>query len=169
LAFGVLVISLVDNILRPILVSKAQNALITWLLVSTLGGMALFGLNSLSSRPVVAMFMATWRLLRKRARLIAGRGSQQCHWRHHLSPFRHQRHLSRLLSAGANTTAVNDQARRSSVALKFWRWGTRLSRWNVYVLNASIYAPLQVCSTMCSRGAPPRPVQTGVAAAKVMA
>ena len=61
--FGVLVIGLVDNILRPILVGKDTKMPDYVVLVSTLGGMALFGLNGFVIGPVVAaMFMATWQL-----------------------------------------------------------------------------------------------------------
>ena len=62
-SFGVLVIGLVDNILRPILVGKDTKMPDYVVLVSTLGGMALFGLNGFVIGPVVAaMFMATWQL-----------------------------------------------------------------------------------------------------------
>lgn len=61
--FGVLVIGMVDNILRPVLVGKDTKMPDYVVLVSTLGGMALFGLNGFVIGPVVAaMFMATWHL-----------------------------------------------------------------------------------------------------------
>ncbi|MDB5889582.1 MAG: hypothetical protein JWP47_413 [Polaromonas sp.] len=61
IAFGVLVIGLVDNILRPILVGKDTKMPDYLVLVSTLGGMALFGLNGFVIGPVVAaMFIAVW-------------------------------------------------------------------------------------------------------------
>ncbi|MBI2726415.1 MAG: AI-2E family transporter [Polaromonas sp.] len=61
IAFGVLVIGLVDNLLRPILVGKDTRLPDYVVLVSTLGGMALFGLNGFVVGPLVAaMFMATW-------------------------------------------------------------------------------------------------------------
>lgn len=61
IAFGVLVIGLVDNVLRPILVGKDTRLPDYVVLVSTLGGMALFGLNGFVIGPLVAaMFMATW-------------------------------------------------------------------------------------------------------------
>lgn len=63
IAFGVLVIGLVDNILRPVLVGKDTKMPDYVVLVSTLGGMSLFGLNGFVIGPVVAaMFMATWDL-----------------------------------------------------------------------------------------------------------
>ncbi|MBB1208473.1 AI-2E family transporter, partial [Klebsiella pneumoniae] len=45
IAFGVLVIGMVDNVLRPILVGKDTKMPDYVVLISTLGGMALFGLN----------------------------------------------------------------------------------------------------------------------------
>jgi predicted PurR-regulated permease PerM len=60
---GVLVIGLVDNLLRPVLVGKDTQMPDYLVLVSTLGGMALFGLNGFVIGPVVAaMFIAVWEL-----------------------------------------------------------------------------------------------------------
>lgn len=72
-AFGVLVIGLVDNILRPVLVGKDTKMPDYVVLVSTLGGMALFGLNGFVIGPVVAaMFMAAWDLFaRTRQKTVA--------------------------------------------------------------------------------------------------
>lgn len=72
-AFGVLVIGLVDNILRPVLVGKDTKMPDYVVLVSTLGGMALFGLNGFVIGPVVAaMFMAAWDLFaRTRQKTLA--------------------------------------------------------------------------------------------------
>lgn len=59
--FGVLVIGLVDNVLRPILVGKDTKMPDYVVLIATLGGMALFGLNGFVIGPVIAaMFMAVW-------------------------------------------------------------------------------------------------------------
>jgi predicted PurR-regulated permease PerM len=61
IAFGVLVIGLVDNILRPILVGKDTKMPDYVVLISTLGGMAIFGLNGFVIGPVIAaMFIAAW-------------------------------------------------------------------------------------------------------------
>ena len=61
--FGVLVIGMVDNVLRPILVGKDTQMPDYVVLMSTLGGMALFGINGFVIGPVVAaLFMATWAL-----------------------------------------------------------------------------------------------------------
>lgn len=61
IAFGVLVIGLVDNLLRPVLVGKDTKMPDYVVLVSTVGGMALFGPNGFVIGPLVAaMFMAAW-------------------------------------------------------------------------------------------------------------
>lgn len=65
-AFGVLVISMVDNILRPILVGKDTKMPDYVVLMSTIGGMAIFGLNGFVIGPLIAvMFMATWEIFSK--------------------------------------------------------------------------------------------------------
>lgn len=57
------VIGLVDNLLRPMLVGKDTKMPDYVVLISTLGGMALFGLTGFVIGPVVAaLFMATWDL-----------------------------------------------------------------------------------------------------------
>ena len=59
IAFGVLVIGLVDNVLRPILVGKDTKMPDYVVLISTLGGMAIFGINGFVIGPVIAaMFIA---------------------------------------------------------------------------------------------------------------
>ena len=59
IVLGVLVIGMVDNILRPILVGKDTRMPDYVILVATLGGMAIFGLNGFVIGPLVAaMFMA---------------------------------------------------------------------------------------------------------------
>jgi predicted PurR-regulated permease PerM len=63
IAFGVLVIGLVDNVLRPILVGKDTKMPDYVVLISTLGGMSLFGLNGFVIGPLIAaLFIATWDL-----------------------------------------------------------------------------------------------------------
>ena len=61
IAYGVLVIGLVDNVLRPLLVGK-DTKMPDWIvLISTLGGMVIFGFNGFVIGPVIAaMFMAVW-------------------------------------------------------------------------------------------------------------
>ncbi len=59
--YGVLVIGLVDNILRPILVGKDTKLPDFVVLISTLGGIAVFGLNGFVIGPAIAaMFVAIW-------------------------------------------------------------------------------------------------------------
>lgn len=61
--YGVFVIGLVDNVLRPILVGKDTKMPDYVVLISTLGGMSLFGLNGFVIGPLIAaLFMATWTL-----------------------------------------------------------------------------------------------------------
>lgn len=60
-AFGVLVIGLVDNLLRPILVGKDTRMPDYLILVSTLGGLAVFGLNGFVIGPLIAaLFVSSW-------------------------------------------------------------------------------------------------------------
>jgi len=60
-AFGVLVIGLVDNLLRPILVGKDTRMPDYLILVSTLGGLAVFGLNGFVIGPLIAaLFISSW-------------------------------------------------------------------------------------------------------------
>ncbi|MGZ7236476.1 AI-2E family transporter, partial [Streptococcus pyogenes] len=62
-AFGIFVIGLVDNVLRPILVGKDTKMPDYVVLISTLGGMALFGLTGFVIGPVIAaLFIASWDL-----------------------------------------------------------------------------------------------------------
>jgi predicted PurR-regulated permease PerM len=61
IAYGTIVIGLADNILRPLLVGKDTKMPDYVILVTTLGGMALFGLNGFVIGPLVAaMFLAVW-------------------------------------------------------------------------------------------------------------
>jgi len=61
--YGVLVIGLVDNLLRPVLVGKDTKLPDYLVLLSTIGGMALFGLNGFVIGPVIAaLFIAAWSL-----------------------------------------------------------------------------------------------------------
>ncbi|MEZ1323856.1 AI-2E family transporter [Pseudomonas fluorescens] len=61
--FGVFVIGLVDNVLRPILVGKDTKMPDYMILISTLGGLAVFGLNGFVIGPLIAaLFMSSWAL-----------------------------------------------------------------------------------------------------------
>jgi predicted PurR-regulated permease PerM len=63
IAFGAGVIGLVDNLLRPYLVGKDTEMPDYLVLISTLGGIAVFGLDGLVIGPVIAaMFIAVWGL-----------------------------------------------------------------------------------------------------------
>lgn len=62
---GVAVIGLVDNLLRPPLVGNASRLPDYVVLVSTLGGIALFGINGFVIGPLIAaLFVACWTLFR---------------------------------------------------------------------------------------------------------
>ncbi len=61
--FCVVVIGMVDNVLRPILVGKDTKMPDWVVLISTLGGMGLFGINGFVIGPLIAaLFMAAWDL-----------------------------------------------------------------------------------------------------------
>ena len=62
-AWGMLVIGLVDNLLRPMLVGKATLMPDYVVMITTLGGMVVFGINGFVLGPVIAaMFFAVWHL-----------------------------------------------------------------------------------------------------------
>ncbi len=64
LAFGGLVIGLVDNILRPILVGRDAKMPDYLILLSTLGGLTWFGLSGFVIGPIIAAFFITcWQML----------------------------------------------------------------------------------------------------------
>jgi predicted PurR-regulated permease PerM len=61
--YGVLVIGLVDNVLRPFLVGKDTKLPDYVVLISTLGGIEVFGLNGFVIGPLIAaMFMVSWEI-----------------------------------------------------------------------------------------------------------
>jgi len=63
-AWGVLVIGLVDNFLRPILVGRDTRMPDYLVLVATLGGIFVFGLNGFVIGPVIAaVFIVSWDML----------------------------------------------------------------------------------------------------------
>ncbi|MNN71126.1 putative inner membrane protein [compost metagenome] len=61
IAIGTLVIGAVDNLLRPLLVGK-DTKLPDWVvLISTLGGMSVFGINGFVIGPLIAaLFISCW-------------------------------------------------------------------------------------------------------------
>jgi predicted PurR-regulated permease PerM len=61
IAYGVFVIGLVDNVLRPVLVGKDTRMPDYVVLVATLGGIAVIGINGFVIGPVIAaLFIAAW-------------------------------------------------------------------------------------------------------------
>jgi predicted PurR-regulated permease PerM len=68
IAFGVLVIGLVDNLARPILVGKDTRLPDYLILISTVGGLAIFGINGFVIGPLIAaMFVAVWGIVASRS------------------------------------------------------------------------------------------------------
>ena len=64
IAFGIFVIGLVDNILRPILVGKSTRMPDYLVLISTLGGISAFGISGLVTGPLIAaLFVAVWEVV----------------------------------------------------------------------------------------------------------
>jgi predicted PurR-regulated permease PerM len=62
-AWGVLVIGLIDNLLRPILVGKDTRMPDYVVMITTLSGMVVFGINGFVIGPAIAaMFMAVWHI-----------------------------------------------------------------------------------------------------------
>lgn len=63
LAYGLLVIGLIDNLLRPMLVGRDTRMPDYVVMLTTLGGMAAFGINGFVLGPTIAaMFIAVWHL-----------------------------------------------------------------------------------------------------------
>lgn len=61
IAYGVCVIGLADNILRPMLVGKDTKLADYLVLISTLGGLTAFGINGFVIGPLIAaLFLAGW-------------------------------------------------------------------------------------------------------------
>lgn len=62
-ADGIFVIGLVDKLLRPVLVGKDAGMPDYLVMITTLGGMAVFGINGCTIGPTIAaLFMAVWQL-----------------------------------------------------------------------------------------------------------
>jgi predicted PurR-regulated permease PerM len=62
-AYGVFVIGLIDNVLRPLLVGKDTRMPDYFVMIATLGGMAVFGINGFVLGPLIAaMFIAVWHI-----------------------------------------------------------------------------------------------------------
>lgn len=72
IAFGMGVIGLIDNILRPILVGRDTKLPDYIVLLSTLGGLALFGINGFVVGPLVAaLFIAFWGIFIREVNILA--------------------------------------------------------------------------------------------------
>lgn len=66
IGFGTVVIGLVDNLLRPFLVGKSTKLPDYVVLISTLGGIEVFGLTGFVMGPLIAaIFMVSWEIFRK--------------------------------------------------------------------------------------------------------
>src|SRR5690606_4779477 len=63
IAVGVLVIGLIDNLLRPLLVGRDTRMPDYLILLSTLGGLAGFGLAGIVIGPIIAaFFLSVWHM-----------------------------------------------------------------------------------------------------------
>ena len=72
IAYGVLVIGLVDNVLRPRLVGKDTQMPDYVVLIATLGGIAMLGVNGFVIGPVIAaLFIAAWDIVAESRRAPA--------------------------------------------------------------------------------------------------
>ncbi|MEX7571466.1 AI-2E family transporter, partial [Enterobacter hormaechei] len=61
--FFVIIVGLVDNLLRPLLVGKDTKMPDYLILITTLGGMELYGINGFVIGPLIAaLFIACWNL-----------------------------------------------------------------------------------------------------------
>lgn len=73
---GVLVIGMADNVLRPILVGRSTGIPDWVVLVTTLGGIATFGLSGIVLGPVIAgLFMCAWEISREQRAQISAPAS----------------------------------------------------------------------------------------------
>ncbi len=75
LVFGTLIIGLADNVLRPILVGRDTQMPDYLVLVTTLGGLALFGLSGVVIGPIIgALFLTVWEMFGQEYASIASDG-----------------------------------------------------------------------------------------------
>ena len=82
MAYGTFIIGLADNVVRPVLVGRHAKLPDYVVLLSTLGGIAVFGFDGIVVGPVIAaMFMAAWDTLSKVLSLSddAARGIRASH------------------------------------------------------------------------------------------
>ena len=84
---GVLVIGLIDNLLRPVLVGSDTRLPDYVVLVSTIGGISLFGINGFVIGPLIAaLFIVAWALFRDEQEGDRGGGSRRSTGRGGLHP-----------------------------------------------------------------------------------
>jgi len=75
IVFGTVIIGLADNILRPLLVGRDTQMPDYLVLVTTLGGLALFGLSGVVIGPIIgALFMTVWEMFGREYAQIASDG-----------------------------------------------------------------------------------------------
>ena len=66
IVFGVLVIGLIDNLLRPILIGRDTKMPDYLVLLSTLGGLTAFGVSGFVIGPVIAaLFLSVWTMFQQ--------------------------------------------------------------------------------------------------------
>lgn len=76
LVFGIVIIGLADNVLRPILVGRDTEMPDYLVLVTTLGGLALFGLSGVVIGPIVgALFLTVWEMFGQEYAYITSNGA----------------------------------------------------------------------------------------------
>jgi predicted PurR-regulated permease PerM len=72
IVFGIVIIGLADNVLRPILVGRDTQMPDYLVLVTTLGGRALFGLSGIVIGPIIgALFLTVWEMFGQEYAFIA--------------------------------------------------------------------------------------------------
>ena len=77
LVFGTVIIGLADNVLRPLLVGRDTQMPDYLVLVTTLGGLALFGLSGVVIGPIIgALFLTVWDMFGREYPGIAGDGAE---------------------------------------------------------------------------------------------
>jgi predicted PurR-regulated permease PerM len=70
LLVGALVISSIDNFLRPILVGRSTKMPDSFVLLSTIGGIATFGVSGFIIGPIIAaLFLSLWTLFEEKYRV----------------------------------------------------------------------------------------------------
>lgn len=75
LIFGTVIIGLADNVLRPILVGRDTQMPDYLVLLTTLGGLALFGLSGVVIGPIIgALFLTVWEMFGREYAHIASDG-----------------------------------------------------------------------------------------------